>query len=383
MKNYALTDFQILRPRHETTQEKGLEWLAKAHAKTEMTKQPDLDGEQLYQDFLQRFMHIGCKPEHIHQRGHELPDFLHHDWPTMEIFRLDQSTFGAGLKQRQEFHDKATDAIFEKYYPLDSLPPKHLIHVSCTGYSSPSSAQKIVSKRSWGDQTLVTHAYHMGCYASIPAIRMGGAFVQTEGGQTDIVHTELCTLHFNPSNHNPDQIVLQSLFADGYIKYSIKPIIDLQRDKSPYLQVVTSHEELIPTSIEAMTWTINDWGFEGTLSKKIPFLIARNIRSFIDAIAKNAGTNAETLLNDALLAIHPGGPKILDHIQEILQLSSEQLRFSRKILQNYGNISSGTLPHMWEAISKDESVIGDTLILGLAFGPGLTIAGIILRKKTF
>jgi len=380
MKNYALTDFLILRPKYETFQEKGLEWLAKAHAKTEKSKQPDADIDQLYHDFLKLFLHFGCKPEHIHQRGHELPDFLHHDWPSMEIFRLDQSILGTGLRKRQEFHDIATDAIFEKYYPDNSQPPAHLIHVSCTGYSSPSSAQKIVSKRNWGNQTLVTHAYHMGCYASIPAIRMGGAFVQTEGGQADIVHTELCTLHFNASNHNPDQIVLQSLFADGYIKYSVKPIANIQG--SPFLQVVASHEQLIPSSTEAMTWTMNDWGFEGTLSKKIPFLIAKNIKNFIVSIAKKADVSPEKLLNEALFAIHPGGPKILDNVQEILELHQEQLRFSRKILHKYGNISSGTLPHMWESISRDESVGDKNLILSLAFGPGLNIAGILLLKNT-
>lgn len=381
MKNYALTNFQIQRPQYESSQIATLEWLAKAHAQAEILKETEKDKQLCYQEFLQKFLHIGCKPEHIHQRGHELSDFLHSDWSAMEIFCLGQVADGLGLTQRQKFHDQATDAIFEKYYPDDSSAPDHLIHVSCTGYSSPSSAQKIVSKRNWGKQTIITHAYHMGCYASVPAIRIAGAFVQTEGGKADIVHTELCSLHFNAAKHNSDQIVLQSLFADGYIKYSVQPIENLKKHHSPYLQIMASHEQLIPISTDEMTWTLQDWGFQGTLSKKIPFLIAQHVRGFVETIAKKANVNAEKLIAEALFAVHPGGPKILDHIQNIFQLPAERLSYSKAILQKYGNISSGTLPHMWEAILKDDAVSDGTMILGLAFGPGLNIAGIILIKS--
>ena len=70
----------------------------------------------------------------------------------------------------------------------------------------------------------------------------------------------------------------------------------------------------------------------------------------------------------------------MDQIQEILHLQPEQLKYSRAILKKYGNISSGTLPHIWESILKDDTVADGTTIVGLAFGPGLNIAGIVLRK---
>ena len=36
-----------------------------------------------------------------------------------------------------------------------------------------------------------------------------------------IVHTEMCSLHLDPSRHEPEQIVIQSLFADGFIAYDV------------------------------------------------------------------------------------------------------------------------------------------------------------------
>lgn len=373
---YLLSDFHILRPQYETSQEKGIEWLALAHAKAEMRSKGEKESKHAH--FVEQFTRIGCKPEHINQRGHELPDFLHSEWLDMEIFQLDQYPQGAGLKARQKIHSKAVEAAFEKFYSEKTIAPANIIHVSCTGYESPSPAQKIVSRRGWGEQTRVTHAYHMGCYASVPAIRMGCAFVNQQGGQADIVHTELCTLHFNPANHNPDQIVLQSLFADGYIKYTVEKSDAI---KPATMQVVAEHEMLIPDCLEAMTWQLDDFGFEGTLSKKIPFLIARNIRYFMDIFAKKAGLRTEDLLQTALFAIHPGGPKILDQIQEMLTLSNDQLFYSREVLRKYGNISSGTLPHIWQAIAADDAVASGTPVMGLAFGPGLNIAGALLIKQ--
>jgi predicted naringenin-chalcone synthase len=384
MPNYALTNFQVLRPKHELSQEEGIEWLASAHAEAESHKIVFTaeQKEEQKQKFINCFLQWGCKPEHIQKRGHELSDFLHQNWQEMEIFQLNQSSEGIGLGKRQEFHKKMTDAIFEKYYPCDAQAPNNLIHVSCTGYSSPSSAQHLVSKRNWGSQTLVTHAYHMGCYASIPAIRMGTAFVNHKGGTTDIVHTELCSLHFNAANHNADQIVLQSLFADGYIKYTIHPVAEAHRLGVPCMEILNTHEQMIPESLDAMTWSLTDWGFYGTLSKKIPVFTARHAKDFVYTLCQQAGLNAENLIKKSLFAVHPGGPKILDYIQDVFEIRPEQLLWSRKILKQYGNISSATLPHIWDIITKDESVLNDTPVISLAFGPGLNIAGALLVKKT-
>jgi len=66
-----------------------------------------------------------------------------------------------------------------------------------------------------GRSTEVIHAYHMSCYASLPTIRLAAGLVATGKSRVDIVHTEMCTLHMDPSQHLPEQLVVQTLFADG------------------------------------------------------------------------------------------------------------------------------------------------------------------------
>jgi predicted naringenin-chalcone synthase len=79
-------------------------------------------------------------------------------------------------------------------------------------------------------------------------------------------------------------------------------------------------------------------------------------------------------------AVHPGGPRIVDKVEEWMKLEPQQLRASREILFERGNMSSATLPHIWDRILRDEAVVPGTLVASLAFGPGLTIYGAVMRK---
>ncbi|MBL8197279.1 MAG: naringenin-chalcone synthase, partial [Blastocatellia bacterium] len=63
-----------------------------------------------------------------------------------------------------------------------------------------------------------------------------------------------------------------------------------------------------------------------------------------------------------------------------LKLKPEQVAFSQEILSNFGNMSSATLPYIWEKIVASNEIPVGTLILSIAFGPGLTAAGAIMRK---
>jgi predicted naringenin-chalcone synthase len=70
----------------------------------------------------------------------------------------------------------------------------------------------------------------------------------------------------------------------------------------------------------------------------------------------------------------------LINIQELFHLSSAQMDHSFQILRLFGNMSSATLPHIWKAILEDQNVKDRTMIVSLAFGPGLTISGALMEK---
>jgi predicted naringenin-chalcone synthase len=385
--NLVLCDFKVVRPLFEGTQSHGVDWIAAIHAQAE--KQVRKDEKNFEIDEFQALMkkmilRFGCGPERIRKRGYELEDFNHFEWDKMRVFRIDDAPHGLGMDERLKVFSEGSRRVFEELYESVETAPSDVIHVTCTGYLSPSGAQEMVEQKEWHKQTKVTHAYHMGCYAAMPAVRMAVGFLSSHCAvkstipRVDIVHTEMCALHLNPLAHSPDQLVVQSLFSDGFIRYSLQMEQDLKIKSG--LKFLVSHEEIIPKSKDAMTWQPTDWGMRMSLSKDVPSLVASALDSFLETLFELAGLHFSTEKEKCIFAIHPGGPKIIDKVQELLSLSEQQVKYSRHVLFEYGNMSSATIPHVWNEIVQDDFVEPETLIVSLAFGPGLSVCGNLLRK---
>ena len=367
----VLRDFHHIRPPHEIEQETLLDWIAEAHAKA--------DKDVTQAQIREKLTRIGLGKEKIETRGILISDPFESNWSKMQIYPVESHPHGRGFAERSQFYDVEVSKIFEQFYPEQTALPSHLIHVTCTGYVAPSPAQKLVSTRQAGMTTTVTHAYHMGCYGSIPAIRIAAGFTAlpfSPPSQIDIVHTEVCSLHMDPLRHRSEQLLVASLFADGFIKYSV----DSEEKQGPHLQLLALHEETVPASAQSMTWRCEDHGLSMTLSKEVPLLIARAIDGYLNRLCTLANLSQEKVVKEAYFAIHPGGPKILQQIKEMLQLHPHQLKHSEHVLKRFGNMSSATLPHIWEEMLHDSQVSKNALIASLAFGPGLSIAGGLFKK---
>ena len=117
-----------------------------------------------------------------------------------------------------------------------------------------------------------------------------------------------------------------------------------------------------------------------TLARDVPEQIGGALRGFVLALYQRAGLDPFVHLRSSVAAVHPGGPRIIDRVRDILELGESQVQTSREVLRDYGNMSSATLPHIWMRILADNGVPPDTLVLSLAFGPGLTLCGGLFRK---
>jgi predicted naringenin-chalcone synthase len=215
----------------------------------------------------------------------------------------------------------------------------------------------------------------MGCYAALPALRIAAGFVASGSQRVDIVHTELCTLHLDPSDHRLEQLVVQSLFADGLIRYSL-----IDDDDAPGLVPLATREAVIPDSAGSMRWVPSEWGMQMTLACDVPDRIAAALRGFVTELYRRGGYGIDAIKH-SVFAVHPGGPKIIDRVGAVLELEPAQVRTSREVLRDHGNMSSATLPHIWMRLAADPRVPSGTLIPSLAFGPGLTVAGVLLEKR--
>jgi predicted naringenin-chalcone synthase len=383
--NPLLYNFQVQLPAYHCAQDKVFHWMTESHTKAAETaaREPmDASWKARMEKLIRRF---SCSPAHIGQRRSELKDFLHTDWSAMQIFNLDESAEGKGLKVRNQFFADTADRVIEQFYAAEKNPPADLLHITCTGYASPSAIQRLLTKKGWNQETRATHIYHMGCYAAIPALRVASGLLlnpQCDAARhADLVHTELCTLHFNPLNHSPEQLVVQSLFADGHIRYSMTFEEAMKGSQPAAFEILAVREESVPDSLEDMTWGLSEFGFRMSLSRDVPNKIAAALPTFLERLFCQGGQEYGEARPETVFAIHPGGPRIIDSVQDLLGLSDDQTALSREVLFERGNMSSATLPHIWAKMVENQALPPATLVASLAFGPGLTVAGTLFRKR--
>lgn len=347
----SLHSFKSFQPRYQGNQKDLVDWIVDKHDRSmELSDFPD---RERLKSILKRF----CVSERqIEKRYFETDREF--------IYELTQKSLsGLDIGVRHKFFGERCLEILKEMY-ADAEIPDHLIHVTCTGYLAPSAPQIYFSTFEKAPE--ITHAYHMGCYASLPAVRMADALAKSRTQKVDIVHTEMCSLHLNPADHSPEQMVVQSLFADGHMKYTV----DSKRS-GRRLEVEKIQEKIIPDSTNDMTWVPSASSMQMTLSKEVPDKIRGHLPAFLHQLTQETPQKI-------LFAIHPGGPKIIDLLQSHLELSDEQVSFSRKVLKERGNMSSSTLPHIWKEI-LDSDYSGK--VISLAFGPGLTIFGGMFEAK--
>jgi predicted naringenin-chalcone synthase len=118
-----------------------------------------------------------------------------------------------------------------------------------------------------------------------------------------------------------------------------------------------------------MAWEISSSGFLMTLSGYIPQLIEHDIEALLQNALQQNQLTKEDITH---WCIHPGGRKIVDVIEQKLQLAASDLQYSRQVLRDYGNMSSPTILFVLKAM-MDNSIAAGSNIFGVAFGPGLTM----------
>jgi predicted naringenin-chalcone synthase len=244
----------------------------------------------------------------------------------------------------------------------------HVVTVCCTGFASPGVDAALV--RELGLRTHVgrTHVGFMGCHGALNGLRVASALAG--GGPVLVVCVELCTLHFQYSS-DAEQLVANALFADGAAAAVVS-----DRPLGGSMRIGASSSMLVPGTAELMSWKVGDAGFEMGLSSRVPGVIREGAGAFVRGWCDAAGVERESIRQ---WCVHPGGPKVLDAVRDGLGLDEAAISASRRVLREHGNMSSPTVLFILNAMMRDGNAEGAVPLL--AFGPGLTIEGLMLHGR--
>lgn len=254
----------------------------------------------------------------------------------------------------------------------DTTPDQvtHLITVTCTGFGSPGVEHQVIEKLGLPDTVSRTHIGFMGCHAALNGLAVARAFAAANPNARVLLHcVELCTLHFQYAWH-PDQMVANALFADGAAAVVVGGANAPQPPNAWAIKDTAS--TLLADSSSDMTWRIGDHGFEMTLSSRVPQIISKSVKPWLEPWLAGHGL---TLSEIATFAIHAGGPRIVSATAQALGLADNRVDISATILREHGNMSSATLLFILNELRKRQA---PTPCVALSFGPGLAAEAALL-----
>lgn len=268
---------------------------------------------------------------------------------------------------------KAIANLFQNI-EIDSQRITHLITVSCTGMYAPGLDIDIIDHLNLSKTIERTCINFMGCYGAFNALKTADYICRADkNAKVLVVDVELCTLHFQREN-TLENWVANSLFADGAAAVLIESEEERSTKKGFFMR--SFFNTLVTEAKDEMAWRIGDTGFQMRLSSQIAKNIGKKIQGVTNLLLEKAGLNRSAVSH---LAIHPGGRRILEVCEEMLELPEEALQHSYDVLKKHGNMSSVTILFVLQKLLS-ETKTGDKT-MSFAFGPGLTFESMILETQ--
>ena len=248
----------------------------------------------------------------------------------------------------------AVEAVEKLLQGEDRSRITHVIVTSCTGFSAPGLDLALVEACGLRPSVERTMVGFMGCYAAINALKLARHIVRSEpAARVLTVNLELCTLHLHETA-DLEQILSFLLFADGCAAALVSA-------DPKGVAIESFHAALVPGTRELIRWYIRQQGFDMVLSGAVPGAIRTALAGSRNAILGGA--------NDVeLWAVHPGGRSVLDAVEQAFALPPAALGASRAVLNDYGNMSSGTVMFVLDGIMRGG---GEGRGCAMSFGPGL------------
>jgi predicted naringenin-chalcone synthase len=234
----------------------------------------------------------------------------------------------------------------------------HVIVTSCTGLYATGLDYEIVEHLQLNPSIERTMIGFMGCYAAINALKAARHIVRSEPeAKILLLSLELCSLHMQEVD-NLEQLLAFLVFADGCAAYLVSGEPNgLALDSFLAVNLAGTNQ--------LITWRIGEQGFDMQLSGQVPGELRGALAAAGSRIAQTA-----TLAEIDLWAVHPGGRSILDAAEQGLALPASALTDSRRILANYGNMSSATVMFVLEQVMQHAQP--GQRGCAMSFGPGVT-----------
>ena len=243
---------------------------------------------------------------------------------------------------------------------------------TCTGYLCPGLSTYVVERLPLRADVLALDLVGQGCGAAIPNLRTGETLISGDSGcQTVLsVCVEICSAAFYLDD-DPGVLVSACLFGDGAAAAVLRDsAVPGQRN----VRWESCHSVLAPEHRDQLRFDQCRGMLRNVLTQPVPQIAAR----YADELLSSALTATGLTRKDIGGWIwHTGGREVLNALAQRLILTEADLRWSREVLSEYGNMSSPSVLFVLQRALNGHAPSGLWWIA--AFGAGFSSYGALLN----
>jgi alkylresorcinol/alkylpyrone synthase len=244
-----------------------------------------------------------------------------------------------------------------------------------TGVATPSLDARLVNRLRLSPAVKRVPIFGLGCLAGAAGVARAADYLAGHPREVAVLlSVELCSLTLQPEDLSIPNLIASGLFGDGAAAVVLVGAERPEGAGGP--QVLASRSSFYYDTERVMGWDISERGFQVVLSAEVPEMVRRHLRRDVDGFLAEQGLTRADITS---WVAHPGGPKVLETMQEVLELPAEALAVTWRSLREVGNLSSTSVLLVLEETMAHHRPPPGSLGLLLAMGPGFCAELVLLR----
>ncbi len=275
--------------------------------------------------------------------------------------------------------DLAASATLDALERAGLAPPDVdvVLATSVTGVATPSLDARLVARIGLRPDVKRIPVFGLGCVAGAAGVaRLHDQLRGDPDGVALLLSVELCSLTLQRDDPSLPNLVASGLFGDG-----AAAVVLLGSRRAAELgltgpDVIDTRSRLYPDTERVMGWDVGGSGFRIVLAASVADVVRQHLGDDV------GGFLEEHELKPADVerwVAHPGGPKVLQAVQETLGLPDGALALTWDSLARVGNLSSSSVLHVLAETLDGPAPAPGAPGLMLAMGPGFCSELVLLR----
>ncbi len=251
-----------------------------------------------------------------------------------------------------------------------------LTTISTTGIAVPALGARLMNRIPFSRRMKRLPLFGLGCLGGAAGIARTADYLEGHPQEAVIlVAVELCSLTVQRQDLSVANIVASGLFGDGAVAaLMVGNAHPLARPGLP--RVIDSRSQFFPETEHIMGWEVKNSGFKVVLSADISKVAQTRVRPVMEDFLEAHGLTIDGI--DHWL-VHPGGPKVIQALEDGLGLPEEALALSWESLSEAGNISSASVLLILDKTMKHIQPKPGAYGLLMAMGPAFSAELVLLQ----